>query len=299
MTDEPDQEGDTATGPNGETARFDGKNWIVLPAPGISQASDISKSGISGLEHGAAQLVGTPGSAVDLGAWGIGKVADSILGYPNDISGSAEAIRGAVAPHTAQAWQEWGEKNVPGMDYKSKTPMGKGTYKVGEWAPAVGVSAIGGGLPALARGAAGALGSEAAGELAHGFVPKAEPAARMIGLLAGARGASKLGGSSAAAGAAREPGALESALSNAAAGAAGYGVAKFGLHAGDTPALLAALYGMQEGKLIPGVTKRAVRGLTGVVRDEFRENPWGSSTLAGSQAIPPLDALVARKKETK
>ncbi len=160
-----------------------------------STAEDVARGGVAGLEHGGAQLLGLPGSALDLGAHGIGKVADWWSGGENPVSDAMTSFRGAISPFTAPGFEELGNKYVPGMNYEPQTALGKGAFTVGEWAPAI----AGGGAGALARGGVKAMeralmkgttsaaGSEGAGQVAHEYAPDTEPAARMIGALAGYR----------------------------------------------------------------------------------------------------------------
>lgn len=187
----PYKQGDTATGPNGEIVVFDGENWQDQSP---STIKDVARSGLAGLGHGVAQLAGLPFSMADLAARGLGKLAENTVGE-GMLTKGFENIRRDVAPIIGSKLEEYGEKAIPAMAYEPQTGWGQAAHTAGEWAPAVlgggaGALARGGlkaGAQALTKGTTSALGSEALGQATHEAFPDWEPAARMIGALAGYR----------------------------------------------------------------------------------------------------------------
>ncbi len=176
--------GDTVKNPKtGQTATFTGEGWEISAAPAQEPAKpvfgeDVLRSGVGGLMHGGAQLLGLPFSMADLAAQGLG-AATGAKGFEN--------IRRDVAPITGSALEQKGNENVPGMGYKPTSTAGEWAHTAGEWAPSIIGSAFGGGVSAATKAIVSALGSEGLGQLAQHFTPAWETPARIIGALTGYR----------------------------------------------------------------------------------------------------------------
>lgn len=267
-------------------------------APQLTETQDIMKGTSAGLARGVAQVAGAPGSMADLGLWTTGTVADKV-GLPG-VAGAMETARGAIQPGTAEGLTKWGEKYFPGMTYEPISPVAKGMKNAAEWVAPIGTAALGGGgWPAVARGATAALGSEALGDIAHEWAPNAEKAARLLGGLGGYRAASRLGGGHVGSTASvPEESKATTMMANALAAGAGFLGTKYFQPQGEA-ALIAALYGLQHGGDIPRVIKGGLGAARNAGIQEFKADPFGSSALLGTEAIPAAAGLIPKPKKTE
>lgn len=328
--------GDTKRNPKtGEIATFTGEGWEISAAPTQEPAKlvageDVLRSGVGGLMHGGAQLLGLPFSVADLAAWGLGK-ATGAEGFDN--------IRRDVAPIIGSALEKKGNENIPGMAYKPTSTAGEWAHTAGEWAPSIIGAAFGGGVPTATKAIVSALGSEGMGQLAHHFTPAWETPARMIGALTGwrlpttahnvaervtappATRIQQVNNEIAAIEAASRPGQFrpqryhdlirerdshpaftptppaEPGVAGALANwlePAGYGVG--GLLAshfapGSEAALLAStLAGGSAAKLAASAAGQGTRGIANIAGQEIAQAPGVTGWMAGTRGIPYLDA---------
>jgi hypothetical protein len=158
-------------------------------APQTSVGADVAKSAGVGLGKGLIDMVGLPGDASNLLTKGVTGITNTIA----DTFGLDRAPEpaGPVLP-TSGGIQKAIESKT-GEFYQPKTTAGK---FAGAAAETLGnpVSYVGpGGLIGKAASAAATgLGSEAAGEVAHEYMPEAEPYARFAGGLLGGTAAGGL-----------------------------------------------------------------------------------------------------------
>lgn len=150
----------------------------------------------AGLARGGAELVGLPGTLVDVSAWGADKVSRALGGPPVDATGSpfsGAAIRGVMSDATGGA-----------TEYRGQTPVSKVGGTIGEFLP--GAAALSGGniaKSAINYGVAAGTASELAGQATEGTA--LEPWARIVGGLVG-------GGLAGMVGAAKEARAIRDAM---------------------------------------------------------------------------------------
>jgi hypothetical protein len=162
-------------------------------APPIGVGEDVARAGAKGLGRGLASIPGAFGDVAginrDIFSWAAGKLgapewAKEAAGWAGKASAgplgffgpTTDQISGVMADATRP------EDGQSFMDYKPQTLAGDYTQTLGEFAPSV---AMGPGRMGakLATGAASAIGSETAGQLAEGTAY--EPYARFAGAVLG------------------------------------------------------------------------------------------------------------------
>lgn len=157
----------------------------IVPPEKPGYLEDIAKAGAAGIGRGAAQLVGTPGTLMDIADQGVlwaGKKIglfpeDWTAGEPSSISG--ESLQKGLADVTGG-----------GSEYRGQTTPGRYAGTVGEFVPGA-IMGPGKIATRLVTGAIGpGLGSEFLGSAVEGSSnPWMEPAARIAGAILGGVGA--------------------------------------------------------------------------------------------------------------
>jgi hypothetical protein len=241
-----------------------------------STLEDIKQAVPSGLKQGGIQLVGAPGSMVDLAAAGIGKAADWWNSGPNAVSDAMSSVRQAVQPITATGFQRWDVEHGGNAPYQPKTTGGQLAGTAAEWAPTVATMGLTGGLPAMAKGATALAGSEGLGQLADKFYPDASSIARMVGALYGFKDPTKMFRSGQAA---AKPGRFQEGAEHLIGGALG-GIIS---HLFGHEPIQGILLGERAGQLAGPVVKRIASG-GAKSAGEMATDPMAAALLAGKGA---------------
>lgn len=189
------QVGEIADGPNGQTAKWDGNNWVIQ-TPTVTQ--DVENTALPALKRGVIGVAGAPAELGSLAVKGLGKVGQT-FNYPGLTDFANKLLPNVQAPFGVPATPEGISQSVENYDkaqgqpselsYQAQTRPGKFLQTGLEFAPATALAAMGS-PESLARTAIRGLGSaglsEAGGEAAQALdMPRVEPWARMAGALGG------------------------------------------------------------------------------------------------------------------